>query len=251
MTTPTHSNDLSPPMNHVFVDYENVHQLDHSVIGTKAVCFTLLMGAKQTKVDAVVMERIMERAATVQLVRLTTSGKNALDFTIAYYVGRAVITDPTGYFHIVSKDKGYDPLIEHLRSRHIRAYRHDDFSTLTLTGHPKPPITPPATPPTATPPATPSPKTPRKTPSKASSKLPVAAQSKPQPKPPVDLLTKALAHLKKNTTNRPKRKKTLLSHLRDLKGKKATEADALDLVEKLCKAGHISIGDKDAVTYHV
>ena len=233
------------------MDFENVHQLDHSVIGTKAVSFTLLMGAKQTKVDAVVMERIMERAATVQLVRLTTIGKNALDFTIAYYVGRAVITDPTGYFHIVSKDKGYDPLIEHLRSRHIRAYRHDDFSTLTLTGHPKPPITPPATPPTATPPATPSPKTPRKTPSKASSKLPVAAPSKPQPKPPVDLLTKALAHLKKNTTNRPKRKKTLLSHLRDLKGKKATEADALDLVEKLSKAGHISIGDKDAVTYHV
>jgi len=234
-------------MNHVFVDFENVHQLDHSVIGTKAVSFTLLMGAKQTKVDAVVMERIMERAASVQLVRLTSTGKNALDFTIAYYVGRAVITDPTGYFHIVSKDKGYDPLIEHLRDRHIRAYRHDDFSTLTLTGHPKPPITPPATQPTATPPATPSPKTPRKT----TSKLPVAAPSKPQLKPPVDLLTKALAHLKKNTTNRPKRKKTLLSHLRDLKGKKATEADALDLVEKLCKAGHISIGDKDAVTYHV
>jgi hypothetical protein len=31
MTTPTHPNDLAPPMNHVFVDYENVHQLDHSV----------------------------------------------------------------------------------------------------------------------------------------------------------------------------------------------------------------------------
>jgi hypothetical protein len=33
----THLNDLSPPLNHVFVDYENVHQLDHTVIGTKAV----------------------------------------------------------------------------------------------------------------------------------------------------------------------------------------------------------------------
>lgn len=26
-------NVLAPPVNHVFVDYENVHQLDHSVIG--------------------------------------------------------------------------------------------------------------------------------------------------------------------------------------------------------------------------
>lgn len=245
-------------MNHVFVDYENVHQLDHSVIGTKAVCFTLLMGAKQTKVDAVVMERIMERAASVQLVRLTTTGKNALDFTIAYYVGRAVITDPTGYFHIVSRDKGYDPLIEHLRSRHIRAYRHDDFSTVTLSGHPKPPTTAPATPPPATPPpATPPPVAPPpaapppKASAKVSSKSPTIAQSKPQSKPPADLMTQALAHLRKNNTNRPKRKKTLLSHLRDLKGKKATDADALGLVEKLCKAGHISIGDNDAVTYHL
>jgi len=57
----------------------------------------------------------------VQLVRLTATGKNALDFTLAYYVGRAVAADPTGFFHIVSKDTGYDPLIEHLRSKHIRA----------------------------------------------------------------------------------------------------------------------------------
>lgn len=197
-------------MNHVFVDFENVHQVDRSVIGSKSVCFTLLLGARQTKLDVALVEKLMEHAASVQLVRLTSSGRNALDFTLAYYLGRAVLSDPSGYFHIVSKDTGYDPLIAHLRSRHIHAHRHDDFTTLTFSGLQKP----------------------------------SSAQSE-------DLFTRVLEHLRKNTTNRPKRKKTLVSHLLALAGKTATEGDVLKLVESLREAGHLSLGDKDAVSYHV
>ena len=42
-------------------------------------------------------------------VRLEASGSNALDFHIAYYLGNLVISDPTAYFHIISKDTGFDP----------------------------------------------------------------------------------------------------------------------------------------------
>jgi hypothetical protein len=196
-------------MNHVFVDFENVHEVDPSVIGARSVSLTLLLGARQTKLDAALVEKLMEHAATVQLVRLTSSGKNALDFTLAYYVGRAVMTDPNGCFHIVSKDTGFEPLIEHLRSRHIQAHRHDDFTTLTFSG--------PAKPPSA---------------------------------PPEDLWTRVLERLGKNVTNRPKRKKALVSHLLAFLGKAVTEADVVNLIEKLRKAGRLSIGDKDAVTYH-
>ena len=31
--------DLPPPLHHVFVDFENVHEIDLSVIGAKAVDF--------------------------------------------------------------------------------------------------------------------------------------------------------------------------------------------------------------------
>src|SRR5258706_7373163 len=112
------TNKLPPPVNHVFVDFENVHEIDLAIIGAKAVSFTLLLGSRQTKLDVSIVEKLLEHAASVQLVRLTSTGKNALDFTLAYYVGRAVAADPTGFFHIVSKDAGYDPLIEHLRSQH-------------------------------------------------------------------------------------------------------------------------------------
>ena len=196
-------------MNHVFVDYENVHEVDPALIGAKSVSLTLLLGARQTKLDASLVEKLMEHAASVQLVRLTTSGKNALDFTLAYYVGRAVMADPTGHFHIVSKDTGFQPLIEHLRSRHIRADRHDNFTPLTT-----------------------------------------PAAAKPPSAPPEDLLTRASEHLRKLVTNRPKRKKTLVSHLRSRFDKTATDAAMLDLVARLCKTGQLTIGEKDAVTYH-
>src|SRR5207244_2512009 len=112
----TVTTDLPPRVNHVFVDFENVHEVDLAIIGSKTVAFTLLVGPRQTKLDVSLVERLFEHAVSVQLVPLASAGKNALDFTLAYYVGRAVAADPTGYFHIVSKDAGYDPLIEHLRS---------------------------------------------------------------------------------------------------------------------------------------
>ena len=201
--------ELSPPVNHVFLDFENVHEVDPALIGAKSVSLTLLLGARQTKLDAALVEKLLENASSVQLVRLTGSGKNALDFTLAYYVGRAVMADPTGHFLIVSRDTGFDPLIKHLRSRNIQADRHDKFI-------------PQSTPPPAKPPSA----------------------------PPEDLFTRASEHLRKLVTNRPKRKKTLISHLRARFDKTATDAAMLDLVNRLCKAGRFTIGEKDAVTYH-
>lgn len=84
MTTTT---NVSSPMNHVFVDFENVHQVDLAVIGAKAVTLTILVGAKQTKLDADLVIKLIEHAASVQLIRLTASDKNAVDFALSYYLG--------------------------------------------------------------------------------------------------------------------------------------------------------------------
>jgi hypothetical protein len=208
--------EIAPPLNHVFVDFENVQQIDVSVIGTKSVNFTLLLGAKQTKMDAGLVEKLMVHAASVQLVRLASSGKNALDFTLAYYVGRTVSADPAAYIHIVSKDTGFDPLVEHLRSRHIHAHRHDSFATLTFSGTAK---------------AT-----------NVASKAELAGQEEP--------LNRVREQLRKNVANRPKKKKTLLSHLKSHLGKDATDAGAAGMLEKLQKAGDLHIDDKDTVTYN-
>src|ERR1051325_7599061 len=93
------------PLNHVFVDFENVHAINAGVIGRKGVTFTLLLGAHRKTLDVTLVEQLVQHAASVELIRLNESGKNALDFALAYYVGRAVAADPAGFFHIVSKDK--------------------------------------------------------------------------------------------------------------------------------------------------
>ncbi len=205
---------VSSPTNHVFVDFENVHEVDPAVIGSKATSVTLFLGAKNTKLDVALVEKILAHAASVQLVRLTSSGKNALDFTLAYYVGRVAVTDPTGYFHIISKDAGFDPLIEHLRTRHIRAHRHPDFSALTFSGAPKPAV--------------------------VTTPEPVNADR-----------TKALEHLRKNNTNRPKRETTLASHLLGHLGKNYTSEAVTKLIEDLVKDGHLAIDDKGRVSYNL
>ena len=225
---PTVTTDLPPPINHIFVDFENVHKIDLAVIGNKAVSFTLLVGPRQTKLDVSLVEKLFEHAVSVQLVRLTAAGRNALDFTLAYYVGRSVAADPTGYFHIVSKDTGYDPLIEHLQSRHISARRHDSFATLTFA-----------------------------TPVKSATPAPIAAARKPkvqpEPKPEATSLdqweTRVINHFRKPSASRPRSRKTLLRFLIAYFGHKITEPEAQSLIEALGEAGHVVIGEKDSVTY--
>lgn len=224
------TNDLPPPVNHVFVDFENIQEIDLAVIGNKTVHFTLLLGSRQTKLDVALVEKLLHHAATVELVRLASAGKNALDFTLSYYVGRAVVADPTGYFHIISKDAGFDPLIEHLRSKHIRARRHEDFTRLTFSAAAKPPA---AHAPVATPVAKP------------------PAKPKSQAADLEAMEARVLEHLRKPTTQRPGTKKKLVSFLIAHLGNKNTEAEALRLIELLVQAGHLVIDDKGKVTYHL
>jgi len=215
---PSAPSDTSRPVNHVFVDFENVQDIDVAVIGNKAVTFTLLLGSRQTKLDVSLVEKLLAHAGSVELVRLTSGGRNALDFTLAYYVGRAAVADPTGYFYIVSKDTGYDPLIEHLCSRNIRARRHDDFSTLTFAGMPKP-----------------------------------KPHSRPKAQPLMvdERVAQVLEHLRKPSTNRPRKKKKLVSYLVAHLGNKIPEADALKLVDHLSQAGHLGIDEKGGVKYQM
>lgn len=227
---PTVSTDLPPLVNHVFVDYENVHAVDPAVIGSKTVHLTLLLGAQKTKFDATVVEKLLHHAANVELVRLKSPGRNALDFTLAYYLGRAVLADPGGYFHIVSKDKGYDALIEHLRSRHIRVWRHNDFTTLTFSAVAKSPAAP-------APVVSPASKSP--------------AKPKTPPTPMETFEARVLEHLRKPTTNRPRTRKKLTSHLIAHLGHKVTEAEASELVEMMSQAGHLVSDEKGKLTYHL
>jgi hypothetical protein len=213
---------------HIFVDFENVQKIDPEMIGAENVRVTLLMGPLNKKLDMTVVERLHKHPASMTFVRLTSSGRNALDFAVAYYVGQTSALNADGRFHIVSKDKDYDPLIEHLRSINVQIFRHDSFDALALSRSPKQKVAAPI----ATRPR-------QKSAPKSKTAAPGLAE----------LAAKAVAHLQKNPTKLPKSLPKLSSHLRTHLGKKITEAEVPRLVEHLKKAGHLEIDAKGAVGY--
>ena len=87
---------------------------------------------KETKVTfeaAAALQRMGDKA---EYVKISGNGPNALDFHIAFYIGQISMTDPTAFFHVVSKDTGFDPLIQHLKGRKIFAARSVDVSEIPL-----------------------------------------------------------------------------------------------------------------------
>jgi hypothetical protein len=121
----------------VFVDFENVQKVDLALIEGKPVHVTLLIGKNQTKVATSLFAQVSRLPGQVLVVEVGGSGRNALDLTLAYYLGRAIEQIPEANYAIVSKDKDFDPMIAHLGTNGIQIVRKDSFATLPFLQPPK------------------------------------------------------------------------------------------------------------------
>lgn len=214
------------------------------MIGAKSVSFTLMVGAKQTKLDSDLVEKLMAHSASVQLVKLKSSGKNALDFALAYYLGRAALADPTGYFHIVSKDGGFDPLIEHLRSRHIHVYRHASCEELTFTWPGKKAAVSEAIVEKTAPKKVAAKKVATKT---AAKKVAKKAAGKIDP---VDAwMERVLKDFKEHPKAQPKKRKALVAKVANLINKKVDGTEVQAVIARMVKVGKLKFDEKDVPEY--
>lgn len=116
--------------NYIYVDYENVHEADLGRLADKEAHVTLVLGQRHTKLPVPLVELIQEHASKVTLVKTELVAKNALDFVLACEVGRQTEVDSEGYFHILSRDKGFDAVISHLKGRRIFAARRESFGEI-------------------------------------------------------------------------------------------------------------------------
>ena len=107
----------------VLIDYENVQPDEIDTLQHEHVRVIVFVGPHQTKIAFEKAAALQRMGAHAEYVRLSGSGSNALDFHIAYYLGQLTTKDPTAYFHIISRDTGFDPLVKHLKERKIRACR--------------------------------------------------------------------------------------------------------------------------------
>jgi hypothetical protein len=123
--------------NYVLVDFENVQPKNLGILAEHPFKVFVFIGANQTKVPrhvAVAMQALAERA---QYIEIEGSGPNALDFHIAYYIGELAAADPAGSYHVISRDKGFDPLIRHLRGKKINVSRETDIAEIPQLRIPK------------------------------------------------------------------------------------------------------------------
>ncbi|MES2921914.1 MAG: PIN domain-containing protein [Verrucomicrobiota bacterium] len=120
----------TPRTNYIFIDYENVYERDLSRIEGRSAVVHLVLGARQPDPPEQLHKQIHQLAEKAELIRTPIAGitKNALDFVLACEVGMRAAKDPAGYFHIISKDKGFDVVIKHLRKKKILAARRDALS---------------------------------------------------------------------------------------------------------------------------
>lgn len=118
--------------NYVLIDLENVQPKNLSLLKGHGFKVMVFVGSKQTKISfdlAVAMQGLGDEA---EYVKIEGDGPNALDFHIAFYMGQLSAIDSNCYFHIISKDAGFDPLIRHLKARKIYAQREKDISEIPL-----------------------------------------------------------------------------------------------------------------------
>ena len=118
--------------NYVLIDFENVHPKNLELLTKHPFKVFVFVGANQTKVSFDLADSMQLLGNNAQYIKISGNGQNALDFHVAYYIGELAAKDPDAYFHIISKDKGFDPLIKHLSDRNIRVQREKDLAEIPL-----------------------------------------------------------------------------------------------------------------------
>lgn len=118
--------------NYVLIDFENVQTESLEQLTQDHFKVIVFVGASQTKVPFEVAESLQRLGTRGKYIKISGHGRDALDFHIAYYLGQFAFEEPTAYFHIISKDTGFDPLIQHLRSKKILAGRVETVADIPV-----------------------------------------------------------------------------------------------------------------------
>ena len=99
---------------YVLVDFENVQPKNLGVLQAGPFHIKVFLGASQSKITLELARALQAFGSDAEYIQVAGNGSNALDFHIAFYIGRLAATVAEAGFTIVSKDTGFDPLIKHL-----------------------------------------------------------------------------------------------------------------------------------------
>ncbi len=110
----------------VLVDFENVQPKNLALLAKHPFQVFVFVGAQQAKVPFELADAMQALGQSASYVKISGTGRNALDFHIAFYLGELVAKSPKSTIYVISKDKGFDPLLRHLKDKgHVASRRVD------------------------------------------------------------------------------------------------------------------------------
>lgn len=109
--------------NYILIDYENTQVQNLDLIDGEGFFLIVFLGPNNTKLHTELVLRMQKLGSRAEYVTLETPGHNALDFHIAYYLGKLAQKDPSANFYVISKDAGFDPLVRFLKTNKLSCTR--------------------------------------------------------------------------------------------------------------------------------
>lgn len=194
---------------YALIDLENIQPASLNKLRKENFRVKIFVGASQNKIAVDLAAELQGFGSDAEYIRIEGSGKNALDFHIAFYMGKISTNEPGSQFLVVAKDTGYDPLLKHMRSCGIQAHRSSVATAKPATSTPAE-VKPPST---------------KKTPSQMSLK---------------ERVVHARNHLNKAGKAKPAKRKTLTTALMSTFQKKLSEPDITNLINELIKLGVVT-----------
>lgn len=116
--------------NIVLIDFESVQPTSLGDLTPDYFRVKVFVGATQAKLPFELVTAMQQMGDRAEYIKIAGVGRNALDFHIAYYIGRIATEQPEAFFHIISKDTGFDPLIQHLKEKNIFCGRWESIEDI-------------------------------------------------------------------------------------------------------------------------
>ncbi|MEO0077854.1 MAG: PIN domain-containing protein [candidate division WOR-3 bacterium] len=106
----------------LLVDFENVQQveLDQLDDNFRVVIF---VGSSQKSVPFELVTKAQQLGSRIEWYKVSGEGRNALDFFIAFHLGRVMDRPQKPECIVLSKDRGFDPLLRYLSEHGLNCRR--------------------------------------------------------------------------------------------------------------------------------
>jgi len=201
--------------NFVLVDFENVQPKNVSLLSGRSFKIKVFVGSSQARIPIELARALHVFGPDAEYIQIEGNGRNALDFHISYYIGRLASEAPDASFYVISKDKGFDPLLKHLKTQGISCQRASsiaDIQGVKVSSS-------------------------KTVPDSVDTEKPFDSTSIPEK---VDAVTN---NLTKRKVGKPRRLKTLRSTIKALFRDKLADTELDEIIEQLTRRGVITVAD--------